>query len=169
MKYCFLTLIALILGACANAPKKNEGFGFTGKYLCSKLKMKKPGEKEFKENFGEFEQSVEVKNVNGLDVLVAAYPKMKDYPASKMVWIIDNKWNFSRLKFSKNEKVMKYKASLNSKGVINWESKIPAYTNQNGESIPASVNSGKWWIDPETGNKKSQANYVKGVVDCKRL
>ena len=159
----------MLLGACAGTHKKNEDLGFSGKYMCSKSKRKKPGKKEFKESFDKFEQSVEVKNINGLDILVAAYPKMKVYPASKMIWILDNKWNFSRLKFSATEEVMKYKASLDSKGVINWESKIPAHKNQKGEPVPASVNSGKWWIDPVTGNKKSQTNYVEGVLECKRL
>ncbi len=169
MKKSFLLPILFLVGACVSNSDVESNERFSGQFLCPPSEMKKPGENGYTEEFAEFIQKIEVKKINGIDILVSSYPKRKDYPAVKMIWIMDGDWHFSKVNNASTEKVMKYKASVDSDGVIHWESQVPAYNNEQGVSFPETANSGKWWIDSRTGNKKSQANFVKGTMECRRL
>lgn len=165
-----LLTICLFTIGCETTPKyKNWKVLMSGTFDCPATQGNKAGKKGYKDSHPAFQQIIDHKVVNGVDVIIADYQNDERKPYDKMIVIADGEWHHATMLSNKKPIPYMLKATVSEKGELKWWSKIPANVDKDGKKWPASENQGRWWIDPTTGNKKSEANFLKGVVTCKRV
>lgn len=169
--YLALFLVSLLGAACSHSSKvsSSDKVFFSGRYACPEVFGKKNSEDLFKEVLAPFEQIIDHRVVNDKDVLVVDYQNPKEAPYDKMVWVADDVWRFSAKKAQNGVIAIQYKAVVSNDGRLQWWSKVPAHVDQDGTQREAIENSGTWWIEPISGDKKSESNFVKGTLTCKRV
>lgn len=164
----------LLFGNFGCSTVKNQSF-FDGTYDCEGYVAE--SQSRHKVTLPPFLQSIEHKQVNGIDLLVVrrsdAKANEKTYasqPSDAQIYILDNEWRFFTFQASGELLAGKKKASFVSpdKNKITWMSEVPEYTTNAGKKIKPAKYSGSMWIDAKTGNKKSQASFVDKTLTCKR-
>lgn len=177
MAHLFTTsLLFVALVSCSTTQKALtvEDSNFSGTYECDGYVAKAQNESVTVEPFL---QTIEHKKVNGLDFIVVKRSDsakniklFNSNPGNAEIYVADGNWRFTT--FSANGELLSAKKmtkfSEDGTNTLIWKAEVPAYTTNGGKKLKAANYGGKMWIDPISGDKMSQADFVDKPVACKR-
>ena len=163
-----ILLTGFLFSGCKTL-KTNNSSGFSGKFSC-------PGYKGEDNEWKGYEEIVERKVVNGVDIIVTDIKTDvlkgsvfdKAGPYTKNVSIIDGMWRYFPFYRNKTLYPVKVKYEKLSDNKLTWEAEYPDYIDNKGIKRPARNGKGTFRID-QNGDQVFTGSHYTGQIKCKRI